>query len=181
MADEGAVTGRILGNVVHDVARAGEPDGLAVLVLELGHGIDRFVIVLRPPAPDGVKVFEAEAERIDRRVACHARVVVRQLRDLLAHGQRRIEMTLVECDGHRRRLERHAHDVAREKHAAMNGRRRLAAGQTRQEIRMRDHACALLRIERHRLESIARIALAVKLGEPVVEQQVVRPEQIAVV
>ena len=160
--DEGAVAVGILRGEFHHIARAGETDGLAFVGGEIGHRIDRLVIVLRAPAADGIVVFQAEAERIDRGMAAHAVGVLRQLRDLLPHGERAIELRVLKRHGHGRRLERHAHDGAREKDAAMNGRGALAVGKGREQVGMRDHAGALLGIEVNALETLADVVLCRK-------------------
>ena len=100
LVDEGAVAAGILGGEFHEIARAREPDGLALVGGEVAHGIDRLVVLLRAPAADGVVVFQAEAERIDRGVAAHAGRVFRQLRDLLPHGQVRLEFRILERRSH---------------------------------------------------------------------------------
>ena len=63
----------------------------------------------------------------------------------------------------------------------MDGRGLLAVSEGREQIRMRDDAGALLRIERDALEAVAGDAFAIELREALVEQQVIGLEQLAIV
>src|SRR5207253_2883171 len=123
---------RVFRRKFYEVPCTREPDLVAFVGREISYGVDRFVVVLRAPAPDGVVILEAETERIDSGVAAHAIVVLRQLCDLFAHRQVRVELRILERDGHGWRLERHAHDGPGEKYAAMNGRGCLARGKGRE-------------------------------------------------
>lgn len=53
----------------------------------------------------GIKLFEAEAERIDDRVAALASLWLRQLRDFFPHGQVRAKIGIFERHRHGGRLE----------------------------------------------------------------------------
>lgn len=120
VSNEGAVSRWIVCDIGDNVTRSREPHRFSFIGGEVAHRVDGLVIVLGSPATNGIKIFEAEAERVDHRVARHARVVSGEFRDLLPHGECWIKMTFIESDGHRRRFECHAHDVTSEEDAAVD-------------------------------------------------------------
>src|SRR2546421_2766442 len=139
----------IVRGVFGDVARAGDFHGFAFVGDVFGNSVHRFAVVLVAKFSDRVEMFETETERIDEGMTALAILRLRQLRNLLAHGERWIEFRVVERDGHRRRLERTSNDFAREKNAAMNWRTLFRISEGRKQERMRDDAGTLLRIELH--------------------------------
>ncbi len=105
MTDEGAMTGGVVGDVVDDVPRSAEMDGVSQLVAEVTYGVDGLVVVPGAPASDGVEVLEAEAEGVDDTVAGHAGAALGELGDLFPHAQAGIKTALVEAHGHLGRLQ----------------------------------------------------------------------------
>jgi hypothetical protein len=104
LLDEGAMGVFVVRGVFGDVARAGHFDGFAFVGDVFGDGIDWFAVVLLAEFSDGVEVLQAEAERIDEGMTTLTRFVFRKLGNFLAHGERRVELGVIEGDGHRRRF-----------------------------------------------------------------------------
>ena len=72
-------------------------------------------------AAHGVVVFEAEAERVDDGVAALAGLGAGEFGYFLAHRKIGREVSVLERDGNRRRLQAASNDVAGEENPAMNG------------------------------------------------------------
>src|ERR1051326_4611897 len=102
-----------------DVVRAREANLLAVIGDVFADRIDWPIMLAAPEAAHGIKLLEAEAKWIDHGMATLARLRLRQLRDFFAHRQIGRKVGVLECHGHRRRLERAADNVSREENAAM--------------------------------------------------------------
>jgi len=147
LADERPVPAFAGGGIDGHVTRSGNLHGMPFVCLEHALGIDRLVVVLSAPAPDRVKVLKAEAERIDDRMTAHAGSVLGHGRDLLTHGQRRVEVGIIELNGGRRRVERHANDVASEEHTTMDRGTLLVVSEGSEQVRMGDHSVTLFGIE----------------------------------
>src|SRR5687768_10957467 len=92
-------------------------------------------------------MFKAEAERIDDRMAAHARGRAGEFGDFLAHGELRIEAPIHELNGGGRWFQAAADNVSREENAAVNGRTGFVISKRRKQVWMREDADALRGIE----------------------------------
>ena len=120
MPDEGPVGGLTADSKGRHIARFFQTDGLPIIPGKITPGVDRFAIVLGAPASNRIEILQAEAQGIDGGVAAHAGRRPRDLRDLLPHGEGRVEIPVLEFHGLRRRLELAAHDIPREEYPAVD-------------------------------------------------------------
>ena len=120
LSNEPAAGIRAFGGMAGEVSRAPQSQRLAVGRLVLGGGVDGFPSVLQAEPPGRVELFQAEAQRVDGRVAGHALRFFGQLSHLLAHGQRRIKSVVHELNGHRRWFKKTAEHLASEEDAPVD-------------------------------------------------------------
>ena len=65
VANEGAMSCRVVGHIIDNVTGARQSYGFALIIGEFTDGIHWFMIVFGSPAADGIKVFKTEAQRVD--------------------------------------------------------------------------------------------------------------------
>ena len=86
LIDEGAVGVFIVGGKFGDVARAAEFYHFSLVGQIFRLGIDGLAVVRIAKFSNGVKMLQAETQRIDVGMAALAILIFRQLRNFLPHG-----------------------------------------------------------------------------------------------
>ena len=149
MLDESRVRFIAVGQKLSQFVDAVELFHFAAAGLIGAGGVDRLALFFGAESADGIEILERKAERIDRGMADHARFRLGLQRDALAG--RKIRMQFGAQWRHRlwRRFQRPAQQVARNENATMNRRTGRRMGKCGQQVRMCQHARAMIRIERN--------------------------------
>ena len=121
VGDEGPMGGLAPCRQGREVARACNVHLLVLFIDIVGHGVDRFPVVLGAGTADRVEVLKTESDGVDHPVALHAGILLGQFGHLFAHGEGGIELFVLERDGFRWRLEQTAENVAAQEDSAVNG------------------------------------------------------------
>ena len=178
--DEGAVGAGAFDGDLGEVGGAVDANRFVVRGGVVAGRVDGLLLFVGAEASDGVVVFQAEANRVDDRVAGHAAAVLGDFGDFLPHGEIGLEIGVFELDGIRRRLEEAAEDVAAQINAAMDGRGLFVVGERGEHVRMRKKSGTML-VGRDIGEAPLGCFFPVKLSEAFVDGELAGEEELAVV